>query len=73
MTGSPAAFILKETCIGPGVCVEALRETDRRDTPMDLFEKCYQPQLQDEIRAKNVYPYFHALESRQDTEVIMEG
>ena len=40
---------------------------------MDLFEKCYQPQLQDEIRAKNVYPYFHALESRQDTEVIMEG
>ena len=40
---------------------------------MDLFEKCYQLQLQDEIRAKNVYPYFHALESRQDTEVIMEG
>lgn len=40
---------------------------------MDLFEKCYQPGRVDEIREKNIYPYFHALESRQDTEVIMEG
>ena len=40
---------------------------------MDLFEKCYAPSLQAEIREKGIYPYFHALESRQDTEVIMEG
>ena len=40
---------------------------------MDLFEKCYKPSMVDEIREKNIYPYFHALESRQDTEVIMEG
>ena len=40
---------------------------------LDLFEKCYKPTLVDEIRAKNIYPYFHALESKQDTEVIMEG
>ncbi|MBS7263023.1 MAG: aminotransferase class I/II-fold pyridoxal phosphate-dependent enzyme [Eubacteriales bacterium] len=40
---------------------------------MDLFEKCYQPSMQDEARALNIYPYFHALESKQDTEVIMEG
>ncbi len=40
---------------------------------MDIFEKCYQPSLVDEIRNRGVYPYFHALESRQDTEVIMEG
>ena len=40
---------------------------------MDLFEKCYRPSAADEIREKGIYPYFHALESRQDTEVIMEG
>ena len=40
---------------------------------MDIFEKCYAPSLKDEIREKGIYPYFHALESRQDTEVIMEG
>ena len=40
---------------------------------MDLFEKCYVPALQDEIREKELYPYFHALESRQDVTVTMEG
>ena len=40
---------------------------------MDLFQKC-----QDYTRAKlamklNVYPYFHYLNSGQDSEVIMEG
>ncbi len=40
---------------------------------MDLFEKCYEPSLAAEVRAKGIYPYFHALQSRQDKEVIMEG
>lgn len=40
---------------------------------MDLFEKCGRNSLVKEIREKGVYPYFHALESRQDVEVIMEG
>lgn len=40
---------------------------------IDLFEKCYSPSLADEVREKGIYPYFHALESKQDTEVIMEG
>ena len=40
---------------------------------MDIFEKCYKESLADKVRADNIYPYFHALESRQDTEVIMEG
>ena len=40
---------------------------------MDLFEKCYRRSAADEVRERGVYPYFHALESRQDTEVIMEG
>lgn len=40
---------------------------------MDLFDKCYQHSLLDDVREKGIYPYFHALESRQDVEVVMEG
>ncbi len=41
---------------------------------MDLFEKCFNGvPLAKEAREKGIYPYFHALESRQDVEVIMEG
>ena len=40
---------------------------------MDLFEKCMQPSRADKARELDIYPYFHALESRQDVEVIMEG
>jgi len=39
----------------------------------DLFSKCERLSLADEARQKGVYPYFHALESRQAPEVIMEG
>ena len=40
---------------------------------MDIFEKCYRMTIVKVTKAKGIYPYFHALESRQDTEVIMEG
>ena len=40
---------------------------------MDLFDKCYEPSLAAEVREKGIYPYFHALQSRQDKEVVMEG
>ena len=40
---------------------------------MDIFQKCADYTLADEIKKQGVYPYFHALESRQDKEVIMEG
>ena len=40
---------------------------------MDIFEKCYAPSLANELQEKGIYPYFHALQSRQDVEVIMEG
>lgn len=40
---------------------------------MDLFDKCYEPSLAAQARELGIYPYFHALQSRQDTEVIMEG
>ena len=40
---------------------------------MELFQKAYDYTLADEARASGYYPYFHALETGQDTEVIMEG
>lgn len=40
---------------------------------MDIFAKCFDASVVDEIREKGIYPYFHALESKQATEVIMEN
>ena len=40
---------------------------------MDIFEKCRNFTLPNQYREMGIYPYFHALESRQDVEVIMEG
>jgi 8-amino-7-oxononanoate synthase len=40
---------------------------------MDLFQKCYDyTQVKEAIKA-GIYPYFHALQSGQDTVVSMEG
>ena len=38
---------------------------------MDLFEKCYDYTIAKEAMAAGLYPYFHALQSGQDTEVTM--
>ncbi|MBN2504862.1 MAG: aminotransferase class I/II-fold pyridoxal phosphate-dependent enzyme [Bacilli bacterium] len=40
---------------------------------MDLFKKCYDFTTVDDYKALGIYPYFHALETKQDIEVIMEG
>ena len=40
---------------------------------MDLFDKCYNYKQADEYRALDLFPYFRELQSRQDTEVVMEG
>ena len=40
---------------------------------MDIFAKCYDHYIQDDLREQGIYPYFHYLESRQAPEVIMEG
>ena len=39
----------------------------------DLFTKCYTFTAADELRQQDLFPYFRELQSRQDTEVIMEG
>ncbi len=40
---------------------------------MDLFKKCNDFKIVSEIKSKGIYPYFHTLESKQDTVVNMEG
>lgn len=40
---------------------------------MDLFEKCYNYTAAKEAIEAGIYPYFHALETGQDTEVIING
>jgi 7-keto-8-aminopelargonate synthetase-like enzyme len=40
---------------------------------LDIFTKCKAFTTANEIREQGIYPYFHALESRQDIEVMMEG
>ena len=40
---------------------------------MDLFDKCKDFKIVDELIKEDIYPYFHALETKQDTEVVMEG
>jgi 7-keto-8-aminopelargonate synthetase and related enzymes len=40
---------------------------------MDIFEKCYNYTDAKDAMEAGIYPYFHALESGQDTEVIIEG
>ena len=40
---------------------------------MDIFERCYNFTDAKESIASGLYPYFHALHSAQDTEVVMDG
>lgn len=40
---------------------------------VDLFDKCKNFTLSREYKDKGIYPYFHTLESKQDTVVNMEG
>ncbi|MFW5889662.1 MAG: aminotransferase class I/II-fold pyridoxal phosphate-dependent enzyme [Bacillota bacterium] len=40
---------------------------------MDIFKKSYNYDLSKKYKDLGVYPYFHALETKQDIEVVMEG
>ncbi|MEG1710671.1 MAG: pyridoxal phosphate-dependent aminotransferase family protein [Clostridia bacterium] len=40
---------------------------------MDLFQKCFNYERVDNVKATGYYPYFHELQSRQDAVVVMEG
>lgn len=40
---------------------------------MDIFEKAFAFDEVEKVRAAGLYPYFHALSTKQDTEVVMDG
>ena len=40
---------------------------------MDIFEKCYRPSMVDYAKEQGIYPYFRAILSEQDCEVVMNG
>ena len=40
---------------------------------MDLFKKCYDYKIVDELKEAELYPYFHSATTGQDTEMVMEG
>ena len=40
---------------------------------MDIFQKCFNYTDAKEAMKAGIYPYFHVLETGQDTEVIIEG
>jgi 8-amino-7-oxononanoate synthase len=40
---------------------------------VDIFEKCFKWTEARDARASGIYPYFHALHTAQDTEVVMDG
>ena len=44
-----------------------------RSVILDLFDKCDNYKLADEVKQKGIYPYFHCLESKQGPVVTMEG
>lgn len=40
---------------------------------MDIFQKCFAYDLDKQIMAKGIYPYFQALDSMEGTEVLYQG
>lgn len=40
---------------------------------MDIFDKCYDFTDADEVKEMGIYPYFRAISSGQDTEVMVDG
>lgn len=40
---------------------------------MDIFKKCFEYTAPQEVKQAGVYPYFHELQSKQHTEVVIHG
>ena len=40
---------------------------------MDIFKKCFEYTAPQEVKQAGVYPYFHELQSKQHTEVMIRG
>ncbi|NTW50502.1 MAG: pyridoxal phosphate-dependent aminotransferase family protein [Chlorobiales bacterium] len=47
--------------------------TDTTKKSKDLFQKCYDFTIADDIKARGVYPYFRPIEENEGPEVMIEG
>lgn len=47
--------------------------TDTTKKPKDLFQKCYEFTIADDIKARGIYPYFRPIEENEGPEVMIEG
>lgn len=56
-----------------GIISSVIRQRRSDYLIMDIFEKCFNYMDYKEVLAAGLYPYFHALETGQDTEVVIEG
>ncbi len=56
-----------------GIISSVIRQRRSDYLIMDIFEKCFNYTDYKEVLAAGLYPYFHALETGQDTEVVIEG
>ncbi|MCL5020967.1 MAG: pyridoxal phosphate-dependent aminotransferase family protein [Bacteroidetes bacterium] len=45
----------------------------RRPTRLDLFQKCYDYTLADEVKKQGLYPYFHPFQENEGPEVVING
>jgi len=46
--------------------------TQRRQTRLDIFQKCRDYTLADEVKKQGLYPYFHAFEENEGPVVVIE-
>ncbi|NTV46626.1 MAG: aminotransferase class I/II-fold pyridoxal phosphate-dependent enzyme, partial [Chlorobiales bacterium] len=61
VTGSQSSMTVENTA------------TDTTKKPKDLFQKCYDFTIADDIKARGIYPYFRPIEENEGPEVMIEG
>ena len=49
------------------------KQQKRKESQLDIFDKCYSWTKAKEVMAKGLYPYFREIQSGQDTEVYIGG
>ncbi len=47
--------------------------TRRRHTRLDLFQKCYDYTLADDVKKQGLYPYFHPFQENEGPVVVIDG
>lgn len=47
--------------------------TQRRQTILDIFQKCIDYTLADEVKKQGLYPYFHPFQENEGPVVVIDG